>query len=50
MSLAILDLAGALRCIADARLAGAHNYLLLDAAGCSAAPSCSTAAVSARTT
>ena len=27
------DLAGALRCITEARLAGAHNYLLLDAAG-----------------
>jgi isopenicillin-N N-acyltransferase-like protein len=27
------DLDGALRCIRDARLAGAHNYLVLDAAG-----------------
>ena len=27
------DLAGALRCIGEARLAGAHNYLVLDAAG-----------------
>jgi isopenicillin-N N-acyltransferase like protein len=27
------DLAGALRCVREARLAGAHNYLLLDAAG-----------------
>jgi len=27
------DLEGALRCVLEARLAGAHNYLLLDAAG-----------------
>lgn len=27
------DLDGALRCLTEARLAGAHNYLLLDAAG-----------------